>query len=84
MEMVTDRPAPENDSAGWLDLHAALGRLTEDQRTSLFLQQEGYALEEIAEALDVPVGTVKSRLSRAKNTLRTILEDDHNGKKDAI
>ena len=84
MEELPEGPAPENDSAGRLDLHAALARLTEDQRTSLLLQQEGYALEEIAEALDVPVGTVKSRLARAKSTLRTILEDDHNGKRDAI
>ena len=84
VEELPEREAPDTDSAGRLDLAAALSRLTEDQRTSLLLQQEGYALEEIAEALDVPVGTVKSRLSRAKNTLRTILEDDHNGKRDAI
>ena len=80
VEELPDGPAPDADSAGRLDLAAALSRLTEDQRTALLLQQEGYALEEIAEALDVPVGTVKSRLARAKSTLRTILEDDHNGK----
>ena len=80
MEELPEGPAPENDSAGRLDLAAALSRLTEDQRTSLLLQQEGYALEEIAEALDVPVGTVKSRLARAKQTLRTLLEEDYNGK----
>lgn len=84
VEELPEGPAPETDSAGRLDLAAALSQLTEDQRTALLLQQEGYALEEISEALDVPVGTVKSRLSRAKNTMRTILEDDHNGKKDAI
>ncbi len=76
VEELPERPAPENDSAGRLDLAAALSRLTEDQRTALLLQQEGYALEEIAQALDVPVGTVKSRLSRAKSTLRTILEEE--------
>ena len=80
VEELPEGPAPENDSAGRLDLKAALARLTEDQRTSLLLQQEGYALEEIAEALDVPVGTVKSRLARAKSTLRTLLEEDYNGK----
>ena len=84
VEELPEGPAPDPDSAGRLDLAAALSRLTEDQRTALLLQQEGYALEEIGEALDVPVGTVKSRLSRAKSTLRTILEDDHNGKRDAI
>ena len=46
-----------------------------DQRTALLLQQEGYDLAEIGQALDVPVGTVKSRISRAKKTLRAILEE---------
>lgn len=75
VEELPDGPAPENDSAGRLDLHAALGRLTEDQRTALLLQQEGYELSEIGDILDVPVGTVKSRLARAKQTLRTQLEE---------
>lgn len=80
VEELPEREAPEADSAGRLDLYAALSQLTEDQRTALLLQQEGYELGEIGAILDVPVGTVKSRLSRAKNTLRTILEDDYNGK----
>ena len=80
VEDLPEGPAPEADSAGRLDLRAALSELTEDQRTSLLLQQEGYSLEEIGEALDVPVGTVKSRLSRAKSTLRTFLEEDYHGK----
>ena len=84
VEELPEREAPDADSAGRLDLKAALAELTEDQRTALLLQQEGYALEEIAEPLDVPVGTVKSRVSRAKKTLRTLLEDDYNGKQDAI
>ena len=84
VEELPEREAPDPDSAGRLDLHAALAQLTEDQRTALLLQQEGYELSEIGAILDVPVGTVKSRLSRAKNTLRTLLEDDCNGKEQAI
>jgi RNA polymerase sigma-70 factor (ECF subfamily) len=84
VEQLPEDPAPEGDHAGELDLRAALQELNEDQRTALLLQQAGYALEEIGAILDVPVGTVKSRLARAKSTLRTILEDDHNGKRDAI
>ena len=84
VEDLPDGPAPETDSVGRLDLQAALFQLTEDQRTALLLQQEGFGLSEIGVILDVPVGTVKSRISRAKKNLRTILEDDYNGKENAI
>ncbi len=76
VEELPEAPAPEGDDAGRLDLQAALDQLTEDQRTALLLQQEGYDLAEIGQALDVPVGTVKSRISRAKRTLRTLLEEN--------
>ena len=75
VEELPEEAAPEGDDAGRLDLQAALSQLTEDQRTALLLQQEGYDLAEIGQALDVPVGTVKSRISRAKRTLRTLLEE---------
>ena len=76
VEELPEALAPEGDDAGRLDLQAALDQLTEDQRTALLLQQEGYDLAEIGQALDVPVGTVKSRISRAKKTLRAILEEN--------
>ena len=76
VEELPEAPAPEGDDAGRLDLQAALSQLTEDQRTALLLQQEGYDMAEIGQILDVPVGTVKSRISRAKQTLRTLLEDN--------
>ena len=75
VEELPEAPAPEGDDAGRLDLQAALDQLSEDQRTALLLQQEGYDLAEFGQALDVPVGTVKSRISRAKRTLRTLLEE---------
>ena len=74
VEELPEGPAPDRDDAERLDLQAALKRLTEDQRTALLLQQEGYELSEIGQALDVPVGTVKSRIFRAKQTLRDLLE----------
>lgn len=67
---------PFPDTAESLDLRAALMQLREDQRNALFLKQEGYSLEEIAAVMNVPVGTVKSRIARAKDTLRKILEEN--------
>ena len=70
-----EQPFPFPDTAQMLDLRTALMQLKEDQRNALYLKQEGYSLEEIADILRIPVGTVKSRLSRAKDTLRKILEE---------
>lgn len=55
-------------------LHRAIQCLPEDQRAVLVLSDiEGYSYEEIAEILRVPVGTVKSRLSRARMRVRDFL-----------
>ena len=64
------------DAAERLDLRAALLKLPEEQRNALYLRQEGYSPEEIAAVMHTPVGTVKSRVSRAKTTLRKILEEN--------
>lgn len=53
----------------------SLGRLDEDHRVVLVLRDiEGMAYAEIAETLDIELGTVKSRLSRARANMRDILE----------
>lgn len=61
----------------WLevrDLQAALLRLPEDQREVLLLVGlEQMSYEETAGALGIPVGTVMSRLSRARERLRGLL-----------
>jgi RNA polymerase sigma-70 factor (ECF subfamily) len=52
-------------------LAAALALLPEHQRAVLTLRAvEGYSLEEIASALEIPLGTVKSRLHLALAALR--------------
>jgi RNA polymerase sigma-70 factor (ECF subfamily) len=57
-------------------LAAALGMLTGDQRDVLLLHAWGeLSSEEIASALDLPAGTVRSRLSRARAELRAALGD---------
>lgn len=58
-----------------IDLSAALDRLTPEQREPLLLvsvEQLSYA--ECAEALGIPIGTVMSRVSRARASLRDWLE----------
>ena len=49
----------------------ALGLLSFEHRTVLLMREvEGLSCDEIAETLDLPTGTVKSRLSRARESLR--------------
>ena len=58
------------------DLERALHRLPEEFRTVLLLAEvEGLPLEDVARVMSCPVGTVKSRIFRAKERLRTLLKD---------
>lgn len=51
----------------------ALSRLHPDQRTLLWLREvEGQSYEELAKILEIPVGTVKSRLFTAREELRRV------------
>ena len=57
-------------------LEQALDSLPFDQRTAIVLREvDGLSYEEIAFSLGVAVGTVKSRLTRARQTLRQELRD---------
>jgi len=56
-------------------LQSAIASLPEYQRVMIVLYHvDGLAYEEIAEALDLPIGTVKSRLNRARLALRQLLD----------
>ncbi|HXL46163.1 MAG: hypothetical protein AUH77_03540 [Candidatus Rokubacteria bacterium 13_1_40CM_4_69_39] len=71
--------APEDSSSvmeAHTDLERALRRLPEEFRTVLLLAEvEGMPLEEVARVMECPVGTVKSRIFRAKERLRALLRD---------
>jgi RNA polymerase sigma-70 factor (ECF subfamily) len=63
------------------DLERAIAKLPDEQRSVLLLVGlEGMRYEEVASVLDVPVGTVRSRLSRGRDMLRHLMgmvpEDD--------
>jgi RNA polymerase sigma-70 factor (ECF subfamily) len=63
------------DEEGKTLMDRALGLLSLDHRAGLVLKEiEGFSYEEIALSLGVPVGTVRSRLHRARLELRAILE----------
>lgn len=58
-----------------LDLLAALARLAPEQREPLLLVcVEQFSYAEVAEVMHIPVGTVMSRVCRARATLRRLLE----------
>ena len=60
-----------------LEVRDAFFYLSEEHREILLLVGiEGLTYEEAALVLDVPVGTVRSRLSRARKTLNELLESD--------
>lgn len=54
----------------------AMEQLSEDHRSILVLREmEEMAYEDIAQILDISIGTVRSRLSRARTALKTVLEE---------
>lgn len=67
--------APPEDRATALDLARAMGRLSIEHRQILLLiNLEGYSYRDVAEVLAIPRGTVMSRLARARERLRALLE----------
>ncbi len=80
-EAVASRePGPDKITADGFDiskLNSAVAQLSLDHRTVVLMHDsEGYKLEEIQIITGVPVGTLKSRLHRARARLREILTAD--------
>ncbi|MDH3704863.1 MAG: sigma-70 family RNA polymerase sigma factor [Acidimicrobiia bacterium] len=74
--LATIRPVADDDlSADLLDLRRALAALPEQQRLAVCLHYlGGLPVAEVADALDVAEGTVKSNLHDARANLRIALE----------
>jgi RNA polymerase sigma-70 factor (ECF subfamily) len=77
---LTDEPEPTpvEPAERQDDVLEAVARLSSDRRVVLALHYWlDYSTPEISELLDLPLGTVASRLSRALNELRLNLEAEH-------
>jgi len=60
------------------DVLAAIDQLPEEQKSLLLLiSVEDLSYEQAARVLAIPIGTVMSRLFRARQRLRTVMEDGH-------
>lgn len=67
-------PANQSDRAEFNDLERALAQLPEEYRqVVLLVGLEGFTYKEVAETLDIPIGTVMSRLSRGREKLRRLM-----------
>lgn len=70
----TDWPARHIDTDLALDVRSALRRLPDDQRAAIVLvDMEGFSVADAAAALDIAVGTVKSRCARGRARLAVML-----------
>jgi RNA polymerase sigma-70 factor (ECF subfamily) len=62
------------------ELRSALNKLPEDQREAIVLVgASGFSYEEAAEICNVAVGTIKSRVNRARTKLASMLQFDSSG-----
>jgi len=79
MTLIGDDDAPDmsGPEAGSRDIERALASLVEDQRAALLLVVlEGLTYREVAEVQGVPVGTVMSRLARARAQIKAFLDGE--------
>ena len=85
---VKDTVPPNQENLFDLDtVQNAMHRLPEDHREALLLVAvSGFSYEEASNILSVPIGTVRSRLSRAREGLRMIMDqtsrDDISGEEE--
>jgi RNA polymerase sigma-70 factor (ECF subfamily) len=82
-ELPSDAPSPDDSLATrefYEQLRQAIADLPEAFRTTIVLREiEGMAYEEIAEITGVSLGTVKSRIARARLKLQSVLQNYMDG-----
>jgi RNA polymerase sigma-70 factor (ECF subfamily) len=79
LSSLEDNDAPDlaGPEAGGRDIERALATLVEDQRTVLLLVVlEGLSYREVADVEGIPIGTVMSRLARARMQIKSFLDGE--------
>lgn len=77
-ERILSVPSGQEERMALSDLQRALHMLPTNQREALILVSAGgFSYEEAAKIADVAVGTVKSRVARARKEVEKILSSDH-------
>ena len=79
MSPIEDNDAPDlaGPEAGGRDIERALATLVDEQRDALLLVVlEGLSYREVAEVQGVPIGTVMSRLARARVQIKSYLDGE--------
>lgn len=77
MENRLQAPAPQHARLELRDMAEALASLSEEQRdVVLLVALDGLSYEEVSNRLSIPIGTVMSRLFRARETLRNLMAGD--------
>ena len=79
LQAIEDHDAPDvaGPEAGARDIERALASLVEDQRSALLLVVlEGLSYREVAKVQGVPIGTVMSRLARARLQIKAYLDGE--------
>ncbi|WP_278287095.1 sigma-70 family RNA polymerase sigma factor [Clostridium aceticum] len=57
-------------------VHDAINQLNYEQRTIIVLRDiQGFSYQQIAEMLEISVGTVKSRINRGRNHLKLLISE---------
>jgi RNA polymerase sigma-70 factor (ECF subfamily) len=75
LDDITDLPSEENGTA--TDLFRTLAELPEKYKTAIVLHYlEGFSVEEVARMLGISLSAVKMRLSRGRELLKNILNDE--------
>jgi len=77
MQLSENNPDASGTEAEGRDIEKALATLVEEQRSVLLLVMlEGLSYREVADIQGVPIGTVMSRLARARGHIKAALEGE--------